>query len=87
MLLCFFIIEIKAQDTSDYSDNYAIVKAGGYEASGFMRFFTGDHWRDLWITPIKIPILNLRTYSGGLTPTKKGGGQQGGITGIVRQFH
>ena len=76
LLFCFFINEIKAQDTPGLNDNYAILTAGDYEASDFVRFFAGDHWRDLWITPIKVPILNLQTYAGGLIPIKKGGGQQ-----------
>ena len=58
------------------NNNYDIVIAGNYQASGFSRFFTGDHWRNLWITPIKLPILNLETFAGGLTPVEKGGGQQ-----------
>lgn len=76
LLLCFCIDVTKAQDTSNFNYNYVTVTAGDYEASSFMRFFAGDHWRDLWITPIRVPILNLHTYARGLTPTKKGGGQQ-----------
>ncbi|MCW9094737.1 MAG: BamA/TamA family outer membrane protein [Ignavibacteriaceae bacterium] len=66
-----------AQDTTLQSfEGYKIVIAGKYQASGFKRFFAGDHWRNLWITPIKVPVLNLNKFAGGLTPTKKGGGLQ-----------
>ncbi len=58
------------------SDDHKIVIAGDYQANGFSRFFTGDHWRKLWTIPIKVPVLNLDTYAGGLTPVEKGGGLQ-----------
>jgi len=66
-----------AQDKSHwfYSEE-EIVIAGDYQANSFERFFTGDHWRNLWITPIKAPIINLEEYARGLTPIEKGGGQQ-----------
>ena len=38
--------------------------------------FSVPHWRDLWTTPVKVEILDLDTFGGGLTPHKKGGGQQ-----------
>ncbi len=53
-----------------------IVVAGDYQANSFERFFAGDHWRDLWITPVKVPVLDVNEYAGGLTPIEKGGGQQ-----------
>jgi hypothetical protein len=34
--------------------------------------FGGDH-RPLWITPIEVEVLNLRTYVGGLRPVRRGG--------------
>lgn len=36
----------------------------------------GSHWRDFWTLPVKVPVLDLATYAGGLTPLKKGGGMQ-----------
>lgn len=47
-----------------------------YEAGAFHRFFFGDHWRDLWTTPIEVEVLNLEKFDGGLIPIKKGGGMQ-----------
>ena len=34
------------------------------------------NYRDEWTTPITVPVLNLATLHGGLTPTKEGGGFQ-----------
>jgi len=36
----------------------------------------GANYRREWNTPITVPILNLSTEKGGLTPVKKGGGKQ-----------
>ena len=41
-----------------------------------MRWLSGDLYRDLWTTPIHVPVLDLKSYAGGLTPTKTGGGMQ-----------
>ena len=47
-----------------------------YKKGGFHRLFFGDHYRDLWATPIEIPVLDLKTYAGGLKPVRRGGGKQ-----------
>lgn len=55
----------------------ATVAAGErYKAGWFKRFFLGDNYRDLWSTPITVPVLDLRTTAGGLTPTEIGGSKQ-----------
>ena len=36
----------------------------------------GANYRKEWNTPVKAPVLNLATESGGLTPLKRGGGKQ-----------
>jgi hypothetical protein len=58
-------------------DKTATVAAGTrYQGGGLRRFFLGDTYRDLWATPITVPVLNISTYAGGLRPTKMGGGAQ-----------
>jgi hypothetical protein len=42
-----------------------------YKKGGLHRFFFGDHYRDLWATPIEIPVLDLKTYAGGLKPVRQ----------------
>ena len=58
------------------NDSMVVVPAIEYEAGSLHRFFFGDTWRNVWTTPIKVPVLNLDTYAGGLKPLKKGGGFQ-----------
>jgi hypothetical protein len=47
-----------------------------YEAGGLRRFFFGDGYRDLWTTPIEVPVLDLKTFAGGLRVLEKSGGNQ-----------
>lgn len=59
------------------SKDSVVVKANGrYGASGFHRLMMGDGYRDVWGTPIKVPVLDLRTYAGGLKATEVGGTAQ-----------
>ncbi|HXE57250.1 MAG TPA: hypothetical protein VNK43_04560 [Gemmatimonadales bacterium] len=55
-----------------------VVLAAGprYAASGLHRFLFGTHHRRLWATPIRVPVLDLRRFDGGLRPTEAGGGMQ-----------
>ncbi|HET8624803.1 MAG TPA: hypothetical protein VFM14_14660, partial [Gemmatimonadales bacterium] len=53
-----------------------ITPGSRYRAGWLHRAFFGDHYRDLWATPIRVEVLDLSTFRGGLTPTKKGGGKQ-----------
>jgi len=36
----------------------------------------GDNYRDVWVARIKVPVLDLHGFHGGLKPTKTGGGLQ-----------
>jgi hypothetical protein len=53
-----------------------VVPGQRYDAGAIHRLFFGGLWRDLWNTPIDVPVLNLDTFAGGLKPLKKGGGFQ-----------
>ena len=48
-----------------------IVPNSDLNISGFRKFFLGNDWRKLWTTPIKIQILNLHDFEGGLLPVKE----------------
>ncbi|MDZ7624420.1 MAG: BamA/TamA family outer membrane protein [Ignavibacteriaceae bacterium] len=76
IFVSFPISDCFTQDTSSHFKETEIVIAGDYSAGSLTRFFAGDHWRNLWITPIKVPVLDLYTFAGGLTPYEKGGGLQ-----------
>ncbi len=57
-------------------DSVTAVAGSEYSISGFGRFFLGDQWRDVWATPLRVPVLDLKSFAGGLTPEKRGGGMQ-----------
>ncbi len=65
-----------AQSPRGAGPDTVVVAGKIYEAGSLHRFFLGDNYRDEWTTPIKVPVLNLATFHGGLTPTKEGGGMQ-----------
>jgi len=66
-----------SQTETDWFSEYKTVTPGkNYDAGALHEFFFGSHWRDVWTTPVKVGVVNLSAYGGGLTPTEKGGGQQ-----------
>ncbi len=48
-----------------------------YAAGGFHRFWFGTGYRDLWTTPVEVPVLDLQKTGGGLTPVRVVGQAQG----------
>ena len=72
---------LAAQTTTPRADltpgsTVTITPGRQYQAGGLHRLFFGTHYRDLWATPIKVQVLDLATFDGGLTPTRTGGGKQ-----------
>ncbi|WP_192822079.1 metallophosphoesterase [Rufibacter sp. LB8] len=60
-----------------YEDSSITVPANPmYAAGGVKTSFLGKHYRAEWITPIKLPLLDLNSERGGLVPYQKGGGKQ-----------
>jgi hypothetical protein len=53
-----------------------VVPGAHYAAGGLHRFFFGNHYRDLWTAPLTAEVLDLASFSGGLTPKRKSGGKQ-----------
>lgn len=58
------------------NDTVTVVPEADFKGSALHNFIFGKHWRDLWTTPLKFPVLDIDSFAGGLTPLKKGGGQQ-----------
>lgn len=63
----------QVEDSSKY---ITIIPGEEYEAGWFWEVLFGSHWRDIWTTPIKVEILDLNKFAGGLTPIERGGGMQ-----------
>lgn len=59
------------------SDSVTVVPGPHYAPrSALHEWLLGRRYRDLWTTPITVPLLDLESYSGGLTPVSVGGNQQ-----------
>lgn len=62
--------------THSTGDSVVVVAGALYQAGAIQRFFWGDHYRDAWTTPIKIPVMNLEVAKGGFEVLGQGGGMQ-----------
>ena len=65
-----------APPTPGGGDSVVVTPGAHYRAGGFHTLFFGKHYRNLWTTPIRVEVLDLATFAGGLRPTKRGGGKQ-----------
>ncbi len=59
--------------TAQTPDSASVAAGTRYRAGSLHRMLLGSHYRDLWTTPVRVDLLNLRTFAGGLTPTTAGG--------------
>jgi len=57
-------------------DSVLVAASFIYDANSFKNFMQGEHYRDAWSTPIKVPIVFLDTLHGGSEIVDVGGGKQ-----------
>jgi hypothetical protein len=57
-------------------DSVVVTPDARYRAGGLHTLFFGKHYRDLWATPIRVEVLDLGRFAGGLRPIRRGGGKQ-----------
>jgi hypothetical protein len=66
---------LRAQQSSQVHDT--VLAAGPqYRAGGLHRLLLGGEYRSLWTQPIRVEVLDLHTFAGGLRPVSKTGGQE-----------
>ena len=58
------------------ADSVTVAAGAHYRAGGLHRWLFGGAYRELWTRPIRVPVLDLRTFDGGLTTGKAGGGKE-----------
>ena len=73
---CFALVFAGAGSVASAQDSVTVVADPDLGKGKIRRVILGDHYRDLWLTPIRVPMLDLAREGGGLTPTRKGGGLQ-----------
>jgi hypothetical protein len=76
IMLSFGASGLMAQSSVPSSADTALAPGPQYAAGGLHRFLLGSEYRSLWTTPVSVPVLELRTFAGGLRPISKGGGKQ-----------
>ena len=57
-------------------DSVTVIADSTLGSGWFRRAILGNHYRNLWTTPVRVPVLDVTKEYGGLTPTRKGGGLQ-----------
>jgi hypothetical protein len=72
----FIAGDVLAQNPVGFGPMRTVTPNPEYSAGGLHRLFFGDHNRELWTLPIRVPELDLGTFAGGLTPLQRGGGFQ-----------
>jgi hypothetical protein len=56
------------------ADSFVTVVPGPqFKRGGFFRFFWGTDYRKEWNTRVRVPVLDLNAFAGGLTLLEKGG--------------
>jgi len=55
-------------------DSVVVIAGSDFAAGRVHRWLLGNNYRDAWTTPIKVPVLDLHLFAGGLEPRKSGGG-------------
>lgn len=57
-------------------DSVTVVAGPGYAAGWLHRALLGADYRAAWTAPVRVPVLDLARFAGGLTPVRRGGGVQ-----------
>src|SRR5438876_5653260 len=77
LILFIFISSAYSQDSAYvFKGKKRVIPGPEYDAGWLHKFFFGEHWRDVWTTPIEVDILDLDKFAGGFKPKKKGGGKE-----------
>lgn len=65
------------KSSAEIKDSTIVIAADeSLKAGSFKTFWLGKHYRAAWATPVRVPVFDIRTESGGLQIVKKGGGFQ-----------
>ena len=70
-------VEIEAVPTEEVTERVVRTTVYGTEPAkveGFKENVLGRHYRSLYYEPVEVPVLNIDTIFGGLSPYRRGGG-------------
>lgn len=66
----------QAQRGSNGATTVTLVPGARYDRGKLHRAIFGQHYRDVWATAVRVPVLDLSTFAGGLTPVRAHAGSQ-----------
>ncbi|MEX2583868.1 MAG: BamA/TamA family outer membrane protein [Gemmatimonadota bacterium] len=65
-----------AEEVWGQEDSVTVAAGDRYELGSLGRKVLGSRYRDLWTTPIRVPVVSPDTFAGGLELLQRGGGRQ-----------
>jgi hypothetical protein len=75
-LLLLLLLASDAAEPQAAATQRVIAGRPEYQRSGYFQWHFGKGYRTLWTTPIELPVLDLKTRAGGLTPVRQVGSMQ-----------
>ena len=73
--LALLTLQLPAQELPALTDSIVTTISSRYQSKSFFhRLMMGRNYRDIWSTPVKLPVLHFNSF--GFTIEKLGGGQQ-----------
>ena len=75
-------VQATSADGAELPERVRVAASERYVANRIHRWALGGGYRDLWQTPIELPVLDLGSVAGGLEPTGRFGGLQTAVLGL-----
>ncbi|MFD2527098.1 BamA/TamA family outer membrane protein [Flavihumibacter stibioxidans] len=67
---------VRVSRRPNFPDSVEVAAAPYFRAGKFKQWLLGTNYRQEWTTAVRVPVLDITRFGGGLTPTKRGGGMQ-----------
>src|SRR5688572_28499501 len=76
LIVLAVLLALFPRDSAAREETVTVEASTRYERNRLHQFTFGGGYRELWKAPVELPVLDLKTEGGGLTPTKRFGGNQ-----------
>src|SRR5215468_1988914 len=70
------ILALSSLAAADSTETRTVVAGEKYRASGTHKWIFGGDYREMWLKPIKVEVLDMKKEAGGLSAAFRVGGQQ-----------
>lgn len=77
LVAAFIAVVMTAGGASAQADSVSVAPGARYASgSALHELLFGSRYRELWTMPIRVPVLDIGKFAGGLTPVRTGGSLQ-----------